>query len=164
MQRPIPRAETRAGLVLRLNTTDSVALLLLGEPGIGKSWCLSELSQTARGTIAFSVKCSMAARNIPLEPVDVLLRSLHDAGRLTSQWPGRGPSLGLLASANRTNFALISPEANGDGATILIRAAFPHIYRRRATRGCSQSDDSPSHRTLTSSKRASSRNTIPVHS
>ncbi|MDB5043728.1 MAG: LuxR family transcriptional regulator [Candidatus Eremiobacteraeota bacterium] len=86
MQRPIPRAETRAGLVLRLNTTDSVALLLLGEPGIGKSWCLNELSQKARGTIAFSVKCSMAARNIPLEPVDVLLRSLHDAGRLTSRW------------------------------------------------------------------------------
>jgi DNA-binding CsgD family transcriptional regulator len=86
MQLPVPSAETRAELVLRLNSTDSVALLLLGEPGIGKSWCLSEISRQARGTIAFSVKCSMAARNIPLEPVDVLLRSLHDAGRLTSRW------------------------------------------------------------------------------
>ena len=85
MPLPVPSAETRAELVLRLNSTESVALLLLGEPGIGKSWCLNELSQRARGTIAFSVKCSMAARNIPLEPVDVLLRSLHDAGRLTSR-------------------------------------------------------------------------------
>ncbi len=89
---------TREELIELIFSNKRIAHVLIGEPGIGKSWMLQQL-QRRIGDHAVYVCCSPAASAIAFEPLSVLLRELSDRGLLSLDW---------LASAQSSDFALIN--------------------------------------------------------
>jgi DNA-binding NarL/FixJ family response regulator len=90
-------ADTRKALIGRIVANERAAQIVVGEPGIGKSWMLEQLRNRVREN-AVSVCCNPAATTVPLEPLNTLLRELVNQGRLGADW---------LTSARSGDSALI---------------------------------------------------------